>query len=139
VYIGRTLSPLVLQGLKFRCSLTVNNFVRVKDVEMFTSLNLNAGPISCLLVLPRSPMLAHGSRIDQQARSFNRRPPMLPVAPLSKYVASDAVTQEPNPWEGPLVVLPSTYPEDEDLEGHSYSSAAMERQIKELEVSSSIL
>lgn len=61
---------------------------------------------------------------------------MIPVAPLSKYVASDAVPREPNPWEGPLVVLPSSYPDDDDFEDHSYSSAAMERQIQELEVSS---
>lgn len=66
---------------------------------------------------------------------MNRRTPMIPVAPLSKYVASDSVSHEPNSWEGPLVVLPSSYPEDEDFEGHSYSYAAMERQIQELEVS----
>ena len=58
------------------------------------------------------------------------------MAPLSKYIASDAVSHEPNPWEGPLVVLPASYQEEEDFEGHSYSSAAMERQIQELEVSS---
>jgi hypothetical protein len=95
----------------------------------------NAGPISCLLVLPRSPLLPHGT---QQGRSMNRQMPMIPVAPLSKYFSADAVSHEPNPWEGPLVVLPSSYPEDEDFEGHSYSSAAMERQIQELEVSSAL-
>lgn len=97
-------------------------------------LAMMTGPISSLLVLPRSPMLPHGSMTDQQGRSASRRAPTLPVAPLSKYVASDTLTQDPNPWEGPLVILPSSYPEDEDLEGHSYSSAAMERQIRELEV-----
>lgn len=88
------------------------------------------GPISCLLVLPRSLVQSHGS---QPGRSVNRRAPTIPVAPLSKYVASDAVAHDANPWEGPLVVLPSSYPEDEDFEGHSYSYVAMERQIKELE------
>lgn len=102
-----------------------------KDAKITVCL-INTGPISCLLVLPRSLVQSHGS---QPGRSVNRRAPTIPVAPLSKYVASDAVAHDANPWEGPLVVLPSSYPEDEDFEGHSYSYVAMERQIKELEVS----
>jgi pre-rRNA-processing protein IPI3 len=98
--------------------------------QVLRTFTHNKGPISCLLVLPRSPLLPHGT---QQGRPVNRRIPMIPVAPLSKYVASDSVSHEPNSWEGPLVVLPSSYPEDEDYEGHSYSNAAMERQIQELE------
>ncbi len=94
----------------------------------------NVGPISSLLVVPRPPTLSNGSMTEQQGRSNNRRVPLLPVGPLSKYVASDNVSQNPNPWEGPLVILPSSYPDDEDVEGHSYSVAAMERQIQELEV-----
>uniref|UniRef100_A0A7I4BKU4 Uncharacterized protein n=1 Tax=Physcomitrium patens TaxID=3218 RepID=A0A7I4BKU4_PHYPA len=83
-----------------------------------------------LRTFAQSKVQSHGS---QPGRSVNRRAPTIPVAPLSKYVASDAVAHDANPWEGPLVVLPSSYPEDEDFEGHSYSYVAMERQIKELE------
>ncbi|KAG0589114.1 hypothetical protein M758_2G245100 [Ceratodon purpureus] len=98
--------------------------------QVLRTFTHNKGPINCLLVLPRPPLLQHGT---QQGRSLNRQIPTIPVAPLSKYIASDAVSHEPNPWEGPLVVLPASYQEEEDFEGHSYSSAAMERQIQELE------
>jgi pre-rRNA-processing protein IPI3 len=101
--------------------------------QVLRTFTHSKGPISSLLVVPRPPTLSNGSMTEQQGRSNNRRVPLLPVAPLSKYVASDNVSQNPNPWEGPLVVLPSSYPDDEDVEGHSYSVAAMERQIQELE------
>lgn len=79
--------------------------------------------------------MQNGGMSDHQGRSVHRRTPLLPVAPLSKYVVSEAVSQDPNPWEGPLVVLPSSFSTDqEDADGYSYSFAAMERQIKELEV-----
>jgi len=101
--------------------------------QVLRTFTHSKGPISSLLVVPRPPTLSNGSMTEQQGRSNNRRVPLLPVAPLSKYVASDNVSQNPNPWEGPLVILPSSYPDDEDVEGHSYSVAAMERQIQELE------
>ncbi|CAM6106553.1 unnamed protein product [Calypogeia fissa] len=104
--------------------------------QVLRTFTHSKGPISSLLVVPRPPLMQHGGISDHQhgARSMNRRMPLLPVAPLSKYVVSEAVSKDPNPWEGPLVVLPSSFCTDqEDADGYSYSFAAMERQIKELE------
>ncbi|KAL2613240.1 hypothetical protein R1flu_024932 [Riccia fluitans] len=102
--------------------------------QVLRTFTHSKGPISSLLVIPRPPVLQHGSLTEHQGRAMNRRMPLLPVAPLSKYVVSDSVSQEPNPWEGPLVVLPSLFSaEHEDADGFSHSFAAMERQIKELE------
>ncbi|KAL3679821.1 hypothetical protein R1sor_022777 [Riccia sorocarpa] len=100
--------------------------------QVLRTFTHSKGPISSLLVIPRPSMLQNGALTEHQGRA--RRVPLLPIAPLSKYVIADSVSQEPNPWEGPLVVLPSLFSaEQEDAEGFSHSFAAMERQIKELE------
>ncbi|XP_024515322.1 protein ROOT INITIATION DEFECTIVE 3 [Selaginella moellendorffii] len=100
--------------------------------QVLRTFSHSKGPVSSLLVIPRPSSLL--SSTDQQGRQINRRLPTLPVVPLSKYVTVESVAQDFKPWEGPPVVLPLTYPaDDEDAEGYSHSMVAMGRQIRELE------
>ncbi|KAJ7543431.1 hypothetical protein O6H91_09G038100 [Diphasiastrum complanatum] len=113
------------------CTVRLWDTVSRQVIRTFT---LSKGPISNLLVVPQPPVLHQGSMAEQQGRFLNRRGPLLPIANLSKYVTSDLASQDANPWEGPPIILPSSFStEEEDNEAYSYSANAMEKQIGELE------
>lgn len=114
------------------CSICLWDTVSCQTLRIFKH---NKGPVSDLLVISRPAVLQQGLLVDSHGCIMNRRVPTLAAAPLSKYVATDATSQDLNICnKGPLVVLPSGSSVDKTtLDRNDYSLKAMERQIKEFE------
>lgn len=90
-------------------------FNEVNQVYHVNQVNIRAGPVTNVLVLPKPPNLFSAD---------TRKRPLHPFATLRKYPGADQTMPGDSPWEGPLVILPGS---ESRAEVGSYGTRALAR------------